>query len=106
VIKQKNYGFFVVSAAGVAIESAGLAIESVAAGAGVSTGATAAESVVASSLVSPPPHEVNVAAIIAIAKNFFIVVFFWFKIIICGLIPHFGKGNPNFLFFFQRVTNF
>jgi hypothetical protein len=35
-----------------------------------------AMSVVASSLESPPPHDVNVAAIIAIAKNFFIVVFF------------------------------
>ena len=79
--------YLVVSAAAAAVVSAGAAAAVVSTVAGASTGATAAVSTGASSFVSPPPHEVNDAAIIAIAKNFFIVVFFWFKIIICQLIP-------------------
>jgi len=73
---QIRFNYFLAAVSTLAVVSAaGAGIESVV-GAGVSTGATVVESTGASSLVSPPPHDVNVAAIIAIAKNFFIVVFF------------------------------
>ena len=74
-LSNLSYNYLVAGAA--AVVSATLAV-STTAGAGVSTGATTAAVSVAgaASSVLPPPHEVNVAAINAIAKNFFIVVFF------------------------------
>jgi len=73
---QIRFNYFLAAVSTLAVVSAGAATAAVSTGAGVSTGATVVESTGASSLVSPPPHDVNVAAIIAIAKNFFIVVFF------------------------------
>jgi predicted membrane-bound dolichyl-phosphate-mannose-protein mannosyltransferase len=85
------------SAAGAVVSAAAAVVSTVAA----TVVSTVAAVVSAAGVASPPPLQAtNVAAMKAIAKNFFIAWVFLFCEIFREFIPFFAKGNPFVMIFF------
>jgi predicted membrane-bound dolichyl-phosphate-mannose-protein mannosyltransferase len=97
--------YLAVSAAGAVVSAAAAVVSTAAA-----VVSTVAAVVSAAGVASPPPLQATkVAAMKAIAKNFFIAFVFLFCEIFREFIPFFAKGNPLTMIFFWkpvRVTIF